>query len=133
MPSPRKRIGFLPGVEIQEIIDNICEQEGLSQSKVTGILVEEALKIRGLYEPKIGKKEFINTLTEVIFSEKYNNNEEIDNNKKKSNIISDSNSSIDVQEMEISYTKKDFNLLKDYIEFKRFKYMMRRVNEEQIG
>ena len=133
MPSPRKRIGFLPGVEIQEIIDNICEQEGLSQSKVTGILVEEALKIRGLYEPKIGKKEFINTLTEVIFSEKYNNNAEIDNNKKKSNIISDSNSSIDDQEIEISYTKKDFNLLKDYIEFKRFKYMMRRVNEEQIG
>ena len=133
MPSPRKRIGFLPGVEIQEIIDNICEQEGLSQSKVTGILVEEALKRRGLYKPKIGKKEFINTLTEVIFSEKYNNNGEIDNNKKKSNIISDSNSFIDDKDTEMSYTKKDFNLLKDYIEFKRFKYMMRRVNQEQIG
>ena len=133
MPSPRKRIGFLPGVEIQQIIDNICEQEGLSQSKVTGILVEEALKKRGLYEPKIGKKEFINTLTEVIFSEKYNNNLEVDNNQKKSDIISDINSAVDVQDNEISYTKKDFNLLKDYIEFKRFKYMMKRVNEEQIG
>ena len=73
MPSPRKRIGFLPGVEIQQIIDKICEQEGLSQSKVTGILVEEALKRRGLYDPKLDKKEFINTLTEVIFSEQHNN------------------------------------------------------------
>ena len=133
MPSPRKRIGFLPGVEIQQIIDKICEQEGLSQSKVTGILVEEALKRRGLYDPKLDKKEFINTLTEVIFSEKYNNDSGKIENKKKSDIISDINYAIDDQDNEISYTKKDFNLLKDYIEFKRFKNMMRRVNEEQIG
>ena len=46
MPSNRKRIGFLPTAEVQEIINNICSSENISQSKVTGILVNEALKAR---------------------------------------------------------------------------------------
>ena len=48
MPSIRKRIGYLPSPNIQEIITNIAKQEKLSQSKVVGILVEEALIARGL-------------------------------------------------------------------------------------
>ena len=53
MPSKRKRIGFLPRLEIQKIIDEICVHNKLSQSKVTGILVEEALITRGiLYSTK---------------------------------------------------------------------------------
>ena len=48
MPSIRKRIGYLPSRNIQEIITNISKQEKLSQSKVVGILVEEALIARGL-------------------------------------------------------------------------------------
>ena len=47
MPSSRKRIGFLPSEEVQIIIEKICKDKNLSQSKVTGILVEEALKNRG--------------------------------------------------------------------------------------
>ena len=43
MPSQRKRIGFLPREEVQKIIDQICKHNKLSQSKVTGLLVEEAL------------------------------------------------------------------------------------------
>ena len=50
MPSIRKRIGYLPSVYIQEIITNISNKEDLSQSKVVGILVEEALKARGLFK-----------------------------------------------------------------------------------
>ena len=50
MPSIRKRIGYLPSVYIQEIITNISNKENLSQSKVVGILVEEALKARGLFK-----------------------------------------------------------------------------------
>ena len=52
MPSIRKRIGYLPSVYIQEIITNISNKENLSQSKVVGILVEEALKARGLFKLK---------------------------------------------------------------------------------
>tara|TARA_Y100001968_G_scaffold108983_1_gene98555 strand:+ start:305 stop:700 length:396 start_codon:yes stop_codon:yes gene_type:complete len=50
MPSIRKRIGYLPTINSQEIITSIAQKEKLSQSKVVGILVEEALKARGLFE-----------------------------------------------------------------------------------
>ena len=52
MPSTRKRIGYLPSLNIQEIITSISEREKLSQSKVVGLLVEEALIARGIYRPK---------------------------------------------------------------------------------
>ena len=52
MPSIRKRIGYLPSINIQEIITNISKKEKLSQSKVVGILVEEALIARGVYSLK---------------------------------------------------------------------------------
>ena len=47
MPSQRKRIGFLPSEEVHEVIEEICKENKYSQSKVTGILVEEALRSRG--------------------------------------------------------------------------------------
>ncbi len=50
MPSKRKRIGYLPSVNIQEIISKIANKEKLSQSKIVGILVEEALIARGVYD-----------------------------------------------------------------------------------
>ena len=48
MPSQRKRIWFLPSEEVHEIIDKLCRDNEFSQSKVTGLLVEEALKSRGV-------------------------------------------------------------------------------------
>ena len=48
MPSPRKRIGFLPSEEVHEIIEKLCTTNEFSQSKVTGLLVEEALRSRGV-------------------------------------------------------------------------------------
>ena len=48
MPSPRKRIGFLPSEKVQEIIEKLCTANNFSQSKVTGLLVEEALRSRGI-------------------------------------------------------------------------------------
>ena len=52
MPSIRKRIGYLPSINIQEIITKIANKEKLSQSKLVGILVEEALRARGELEVK---------------------------------------------------------------------------------
>ena len=49
MPSTRKRIGYLPSLDIQKIITTISTKENLSQSKVVGVLVEEALRARGIY------------------------------------------------------------------------------------
>ena len=46
MPSIRKRIGYLPSIKAQKTIAKIATKEKLSQSKVVGILVEEALMAR---------------------------------------------------------------------------------------
>ena len=46
MPSIRKRIGYLPSMNAQKTITKIANREKLSQSKVVGILVEEALMAR---------------------------------------------------------------------------------------
>ena len=53
MPTIRKRIGFLPRSEVQSIIEKISNHNKISQSKVTGILVEEALKSRGVINSSI--------------------------------------------------------------------------------
>ena len=52
MPSIRKRIGYLPTISAQETIAKIANKEKLSQSKVVGILVEEALIARGGFDLK---------------------------------------------------------------------------------
>ena len=55
MPSQRKRIGFLPSQEVHEIIEKLCKTSDYSQSKVTGLLVEEALRSRGVLEESFVK------------------------------------------------------------------------------
>ena len=91
MPSQRKRIGFLPTAEIQEIINKICASENISQSKVTGILVEEALKAR------------------VV-----------------------SNSSLNDNEVRKNSIDNEFNLVKEFIEYKRFKTMFKKAISEEF-
>ena len=51
MPTKRKRIGYLPSQNVQELIIQIANKEKLSQSKLVGILVEEALSARGIFQP----------------------------------------------------------------------------------
>ena len=58
MPTQRRRIGFLPSSEVQNIIDKVCNHNKLSQSKVTGILVEEALRSRGVLNTSIKELSF---------------------------------------------------------------------------
>ena len=58
MPSPRKRIGFLPSEEVHEIIEKLCTDNEFSQSKVTGLLVEEALRSRGVLNQSFGQNKF---------------------------------------------------------------------------
>ena len=58
MPSQRKRIGFLPSKEVHEIIEKLCTANEFSQSKVTGLLVEEALRSRGVLNKSFGQSNF---------------------------------------------------------------------------
>ena len=69
MPSPRKRIGFLPSEQVHEIIEKLCTANEFSQSKVTGLLVEEALRSRGVLNEsfvsnKLKNGDFINLFFE---------------------------------------------------------------------
>ena len=116
MPSPRKRIGFLPSEEVHGIIEKLCKANEFSQSKVTGLLVEEALRSRGvLYESigqnKFAKGDFINFsfVKETFSKDKFPvNGEEFKINKK---VLSD-----------------DIKMIHEFIEFKFF-YLLKIFNK----
>ena len=120
MPSQRKRIGFLPRAEVQNIIDQICKHNKLSQSKVTGILVEEALNSRGLINNSL-----INISEELEGIKK--NSFLITNDSFNSKRIND-NDELKIKE---SYMKGEVQMINDFIEFKFFKDIMNK-NKKNI-
>ena len=114
MPSHRKRIGFLPSEEVHEIIDKLCKDSEFSQSKVTGLLVEEALRSRGVLKNSFKSKEsyeqnFINySFEQKPFIKNFKslgNSDEYTVNKK---VFSD-----------------DIKMIHEFIEFKYFKKVMK--------
>ncbi len=117
MPSPRKRIGFLPSEEVHEIIEKLCRANEYSQSKVTGLLVEEALRSRGVLSESYGqnqndKGDFINFYFDhETFSESNRSPLNLDEYAVNKNVLSD-----------------DIKMMHEFIEFKYFKKVMRRNN-----
>ena len=117
MPSPRKRIGFLPSEEVHEIIEKLCTANEFSQSKVTGLLVEEALRSRGVLNEYYGqnqndKRDFINfSFDHETFSEKSNSPLNVDEYAINKKVLSD-----------------DIKMMHEFIEFKYFKKVMKRNN-----
>ena len=86
MPSIRKRIGYLPSIDIEKIIIKISTQEKLSQSKVVGTLVEEALIARGLFDhqnksEKIRNKKYVNEKNNENSTSIYNEFDELISDK----------------------------------------------------
>ena len=55
MPTKKKRVGFIPREDVMRIIENLSNENNLSNSKIISILVEEALSIRGIINKKNGK------------------------------------------------------------------------------
>ena len=117
MPSPRKRIGFLPSEEVHEIIEKLCTANDYSQSKVTGLLVEEALRSRGVLNESYGKNQnkngdFINfSFDHETFSE---------NNKFPLNV--------DEYSVNKKVLSENIKMMHEFIEFKYFKKVMKRNN-----
>ena len=115
MPSPRKRIGFLPSEEVHEIIEKLCTANEFSQSKVTGLLVEEALRSRGVLNQSFGqnsikKRDLIDfSFDEETFSE---------NNKSPLNV--------DEYAVNKKVLSDDIKMMHEFIEFKYFKKVMKR-------
>ena len=117
MPSPRKRIGFLPSEEVHEIIEKLCTANEFSQSKVTGLLVEEALRSRGVLnqsfcQNKMGKEDFINFSFDQETSSENNN------------------SPLNVEEYAVNkkVLSENIKMMHEFIEFKYFKKVMERNN-----
>ena len=54
MPTKKKRVGFIPREDVMRIIDKLSIENNLSNSKIIGILVEEALSIRGIFNKTNG-------------------------------------------------------------------------------
>ena len=117
MPSPRKRIGFLPSEEVHEIIEKLCTANEFSQSKVTGLLVEEALRSRGVLNKSFDqnhtdKKDLINfSFDPATFSE---------NNKSPLNL--------DEYAVNKKVLSDHIKMMHEFIEFKYFKKIMKRNN-----
>ena len=117
MPSPRKRIGFLPSEEVHEIIEKLCTANEFSQSKVTGLLVEEALRSRGVLNESYGRNQnnnvdFINfSFDHETFSENNSSSLNVDEYAVNKKVLSD-----------------DIKMMHEFIEFKYFKKVMKRNN-----
>ena len=112
MPSQRKRIGFLPHADVQEIIDQICEHNKLSQSKVTGILVEEALCSRGVLNRSVNRK---------ILNLGENKDKSIINDEIFNNEVTKENDKFPLDKSNI---KDELKMINDFIEYKFFKNIM---------
>ena len=117
MPSPRKRIGFLPSEEVHEIIERFCSANEFSQSKVTGLLVEEALRSRGVLNESIDQKKVRKgNLSNFSFDQ-----ETISENNK---------SPLDLDDYEVNkkVLSDNIKMMHEFIEFKYFKKIMKRNN-----
>ena len=118
MPSPRKRIGFLPSEEVHQIIDKLCKANEFSQSKVTGLLVEEALRSRGVLSDIFqGKSQLMMNFINNSFEQ-----ESVSKNDK-SLVNSDD------YMMNKNTLSNDIKLMHEFIEFKYFKKVMNQNND----
>lgn len=113
MPSQRKRIGFLPSEEVHEIIDKLCRANDFSQSKITGLLVEEALRSRGVLRDSLSLKSInSNNLSNDLFEK-----ESISKNK---NTTRDT----DIYTVNKELFIEDMKMIHEFIEYKYFKRVM---------
>ena len=119
MPTSRKRIGFLPTEEVKDIIDKICLRNNLSQSKVTGILVEEALKVRNLYKSKNKEENGEIVLNNDLDKSKISN--------KINNLIYKNN---DIDKYKKYKEDEEYKLIKEYLNYKNFKKILSIVQSE---
>ena len=114
MPSQRKRIGFLPSEEVHDIIDKICRANEFSQSKVTGLLVEEALRSRGVLNASFHTNTIDNS---NLINYNFNNETFSENNK----------SSVNGDDYAVNkkVISDHIKMMHEFIEFKYFKKVMK--------
>ena len=107
----------MPSEEVHEIIEKFCSANEFSQSKVTGLLVEEALRSRGVLNESIGQNNLKKgNLINFSFDQ-----ETISENKKFP-------LNTDNYEVNKKVLSDDIKMMHEFIEFKYFKKIMKRNN-----
>ena len=107
----------MPSEEVHEIIEKLCTANEFSQSKVTGLLVEEALRSRGVLNKSYGQNQnnnsdFLNfSFDHETFSENKSSSLNVDEYAVNKKVLSD-----------------DIKMMHEFIEFKYFKKVMKRNN-----
>ncbi len=117
MPTKKRRIGFIPRFDVLKVINEISEEEKLSNSKVVNILIEEALYARGLIEnieKNLLKGEYKDFIYNINYLENifYKDDFIFKNDKEVSNEF-----------------KNDKKIYKRFIQFLHFKKMMNIFDE----
>ena len=114
MPSQRKRIGFLPSEEVHNIIEKLCKANEFSQSKVTGLLVEEALRSRGVLSEPLSQKsnEILNFTGESYGDDLLSKSDKTLSNN-------------DFYTLNKKSLTEDIKMMHEFIEFKYFKRIMK--------
>ena len=117
MPSQRKRIGFLPSEEVHDVIDKISKANKYSQSKVTGLLVEEALRSRGLVK---------SSFSSMISQDEPQDNTFERNNDTSNNFfpISEPSRYSNFSSINKNNFNEDLKMINEFIEYKLFKRIM---------
>ena len=128
MPSIRKRIGYLPSINAQETITKIANKENLSQSKVVGILVEEALMARAGFDLQNSN----DLIRKNLYSNEINNYNSSFNNNDLDELISDKgiiyntkkynyNSKVNSSESKEKFNDELFEQFKQFILFQKMR------------
>ena len=107
----------MPSEEVHEIIEKLCTSNEFSQSKVTGLLVEEALRSRGVLNESFDQNN-INNRDLINFS--FDQETFFENKKSPLNV--------DDYEVDKKVLSDDIKMMHEFIEFKYFKKIMKRNN-----
>ena len=122
MPTKKRRVGFIPRNDVLEIINKLSYDNNLSYSKIINILVEEALRNRGLFNINNG---------EVIQEKNYsdinkNSNREVNANNEykfnfKNKLLNETNSHIN----EVKGSSLDAEIYDKFLMFLQFEERMK--------
>ena len=118
MPTKKRRIGFIPRIEVLKVINQISDEEKLSNSKVVNTLIEESLYARGLIKQiemnllKNDYKDFfnnINNMENIIYEDsfKFDKGNEVYKGSK-------NNNKIYKRFIQFLYFKKMMNIFEEY-------------------
>ena len=131
MPTKKKRVGFIPREDVMRIIDKMSIENNLSNSKIIGILVEEALSKRGIFNKKNGKLTQLYQLNDDNSKNLFDNSSDFIDNAKLSidtnlgNHFSASKSTDLNAENQEAF---DLQTYKKFLSFLKFQEMMDKYN-----